>query len=205
AVEVHQSTASTNAGLRVLSAAGYRVTWDGSDGDFSTSANPAPAPPNAALAQLGVDVFTSSSTNLAVNLNDGYYGSSSSWSPASNDFAPYIPLRFNRTLALSSLAWSRDNGNFNEPACGGTCTDRAVGNYTFQYTLVPDPAAVLNSGSNPSNGWITVATVQYLSAQPGFTPYLRHRFDFAQASGDPILATGLRLRPTTTNTLDEIE
>src|SRR5207249_4877098 len=73
------------------------------------------------------------------------------------------------------------------------------------YTLVTNPPAVLGSSSNPSNGWTTIATVQYLSAQPGFTPYLRHRFDFVATNGNPILATGVRFRPPTTNTIDEIE
>ena len=62
---------------------------------------------------------------------------------------------------------------------------------------------MINS-SNPSNGWVTLATAQYLSAQPGFAPHLRHRFDFSRADG-PILATGVRLRPPPGNTLDEIE
>ena len=38
----------------------------------------------------------------------------------------------------------------------------------------------------PNNGWVTIATVQYLSAQPGFAPHLRHRYAFAQTNGQPI-------------------
>lgn len=205
AVELHISTGTTNAGLRVNRASGYNVTWDGKDGDFFAVGNPAPAPTNAALASRGVDVITSSNTNLAANLNDGRYGSTSSWSPAATDASPFIILRFNQTIACSSIAWSRDNGNTNEPACGGTCADRSLGNYTFQYTLAADPATVAVNSSNPSNGWTTIATIQYLSAQPGFTPSLRHRFDFTPTNGNPILATGIRLRLATTNTLDEIE
>ena len=205
AVELHQSSAATNAGLRVLAAGGFTVSWDGDDGDFSTPASPALAPANAALASLGVEVFTSSNTNLASNINDGRYGSGSSWSPATNDASPFVVLRFNRTMPISSIAWSRDNGDATDAACaGGTCSDRALGNFTFQYTLNTNPAVLAVNSSNPTNGWTTIATVQQLSAQPGFTPSLRHRFDFVGTNG-PILATGMRLRPATSNTLDEIE
>lgn len=205
AVEVHQTTVTTNAGLRVIAAGGHTVRWDGGDGDFFSPSSPALAPANAALASAGVEVFTSSNTNLASLLNDGRYGNSSAWSPAANDLIPVIILRFNQTLPISSIAWSRDNGDTTETSCAdGTCVDRALGNYTFQYTLVTNPAVIVNNSSNPSNGWTTIATVQYLSTRPGFTPHLRHRFDFSHTNG-PILATGLRLRPTSTNTIDEIE
>ena len=205
AVELHQTTAQTNLNLRISRVAAYAVTWDGGDGDFFSPGTPALAPTNAALASLGVDLFASSNPNLAANLNDGRYGGGSAWSPASNDPLPNVVLRFNRTLPISSIAWSRDNGDTNETACGGTCTDRAMGNYTFQYTLVTNPATLTTASSNPSNGWATIATVQYFSPQPGFTPHLRHRFDFAATNGNPILATGVRLRLAVTNSLDEIE
>jgi hypothetical protein len=152
-----------------------------------------------------VEVFTSSNPNLAAALNDGLYGSSSSWNPASGDANLYAILRFNQTIPISSIAWSRDNGNTNEAACGGTCTDRSIGNYTFQYTLAANPAIVVANSSNPSNGWTTIATVQYLSAQPGFTPSLRHRFDFGTSAGTPLLATGVRIRIGLLTTFDEIE
>ena len=205
AVELHQATTTTNAGLRVISAGGYLASWDGSDGDFSSPVTPALAPPNAALASLGVQAFTTSNTNLAPNLNDGRYGTGSAWSPAATDAAPAVILQFNQTIPVSSIAWSRDNGDTNDAECGGTCTDRSLGNYTFQYTLNTNPATLTINSSNPTNGWTTIGTMQYLSTQPGFTPSLRHRFDFAATSGQPILATGIRLRPPTTSTLDEIE
>jgi hypothetical protein len=121
------------------------------------------------------------------------------------DGGAFVILRFNQTVPISSIAWSRDNGDTNEIGCSsGTCTDRTRGNYVFQYTLATNPAVVVNNSPNPTNGWATLATVQYVSAQPGFTPHLRHRFDFAGTNG-PILATGIRFRPSPTNTLDEIE
>ncbi len=206
AVELHQTSVATNAGLRIINSAGYLTAWDGSEGDFSTSASPAFAPTNAALASNGVEVFTTSNTNLAVNLNDGRYGSASSWSPATNDANPLVVLRFNRTQPISSIAWSRDNGDATDALCaGGTCLDRALGSYLFQYTLHTNPAAITANSANPSNGWTSIATVQYLGAQPNFAPHLRHRFDFAATNGQAILATGLRFRPTVTNTIDEIE
>jgi hypothetical protein len=206
AVELHQAVGATNAGLRVIAATGYRMTWDGAEGQYSSGASPALAPPNDASRELGVDVFASSNTNLASNLNDRRYGSGSAWQPAPNDFSPTIVLRFNRTIPISSIAWSRDNGDTNEVDCpNGTCTDRALGNITFQYTLLADPASSTSNSSNPSNGWATIGTLQYLSAQPNFAPHLRHRFDFVATNGLPMLATGIRFRPTVTNTFDEIE
>jgi hypothetical protein len=205
AVELHQTASVTNAGLRVSNAAGYTTSWDGEDGNYFSPIGPAYAPPNDALSSAGVEVFASSNTNLASSVNDGLYGSGSSWSPATNDATPYLVLKFNRTLPLTSVAWSRDNGDTNETACGGTCKDRALGNYTLQYTLVTNPAVVVANSSNPSNGWTTVATVQFLSTQPGFTPHLRHRFNITANNGSPLLATGLRLRMTPTNTVDEVE
>ena len=205
AVEVHQTTVTTNAGLRVIPAGGHIVGWDGGDGDFSTASSPALAPANAALASAGVEVFTSSNTNLASVINDGRYGGGDAWSPAANDLNPVVVLRFNQTLPISSIAWSRDNGDTTEASCpGGTCVDRAIGTYTFQYTLVTNPAVVVANSSNPSNGWTTIASVQYLSTQTGFTPHLRHRFDFSHTNGT-ILATGVRFRPSSSNTIDEIE
>jgi len=206
AVELHQSTLATNAGLRIIGVVGYSTMWDGSEGDFTSTASPALVPANDALASGGVDLFTTSNTNLAANLNDGRYGSGSAWSPATNDFNSTVVLRFNRTVPLSSIAWSRDNGDATDAACeDGICTDRTLGNYTFQYTLHTNPAAITANNSNPSNGWATIATVQYLSRQPNFSPHLRHRFNFFATNGQPILATGLRFRPNVTNTIDEIE
>jgi len=206
AVELHDSSVVTNAGLRVSRASGYNASWDGGDGDFFSASSPALTPSNAALASLGVEVFTTSNTNLASALTDGRYGASNAWSPATNDASPAVILRFNQTIPVSSIAWSRDNGDASDAGCpGGVCTDRSLGNYTFQYTLNTNPAAVTVNSSNPTNGWTSIATAQYLSAQPGFTPHLRHRFDFTANSGQPILATGMRLRPGANTTIDEIE
>ena len=206
AVELHQATPTTNSSLRWTPASGaYTIAWDGGDGDFSTPSSPTLAPTNAASPTLGTEVLVTSNTNQASSLIDGVYGSSSSWSPDPTNTSPSAVLRFNRVIPLSSIAWGRDNGNTNEAACGGTCTDRAIGTCTIQYTMVATPSLSTGSASNPSNGWVNLATVQYYSTQPGFTPSLRHRFDFAATNGNPILATGVRFRPAVSNTIDEIE
>jgi hypothetical protein len=207
AVEVHQTTGSlTNAGLKVVNASGYVVAWDGTDGDYSTPASPATAPDNGALASHGVDVFASSNGAQAGNTQDGRYGQGSSWSPALNDTAPWLVFRFNQVTPLTSVAWGRDNGDASDAGCpSGTCTDHALGNFSLQYTLATNPAVVTASASNPSNSWTTIATVQQLSAQPGFSPHLRHRFTVAATGGKPILATGFRLRPPASSVVDEVE
>src|SRR6185503_2467044 len=98
-------------------------------------------------------------------------------------------LRFNQTQLVTNIAWSRDNGDTNDLGCpNGTCTDRALGNYILQYTLHPDPATILTTSADPTNGWVTISTIPYLSQQPGFTPHLRHRFTFARTNGTPIVA-----------------
>ena len=207
AVELHQSTVATNAGMRISPASGYGLSWDGSEGDFSTDATPALAPFNDALGSAGVDIFASSNTNAVGRVNDGRYGGDSAWAPATNDASPYVVLRFNRTVPVSSIAWGRDNGDTNDAACAaGTCVDRTLGTYSIQYTMHTNPAVITaNSQANPTNGWTTIASVQYLGAQPGFAPHLRHRFNFLLTNGTPILATGIRLRMSVTNTVDEVE
>ena len=205
AVEVHQTMVATNAGLKVTPASGYTAAWDGGDGDFYSAGSPALAPPNDALASRGVEVFPSSNKNLAAALNDGRYGNGSAWAPAAGDAISSVILRFNQVIPISSVAWGRDNGDTTEAGCGGAaCTAGTLGSYTFQYTLGTNPAVVTATSSNPSNGWTTVITAQFLSTQPGFTPHLRHRFDFAGTNG-LLLATGIRLRATSGQTIDEIE
>ena len=205
AVELHQANGTTNENLKITPSAGYRMIWDGNDGDYSNSTSPALAPSNDALASRGAEVFASSNTNAASKLNDGQYGTGSGWSPANTDINSFILIRFPQIIPVNSLAWGRDNGDSSDTACGGTCTDRALGTYTVQYTLAADPLKVTTLSTNPTNDWATVANVRYLGTQNGFSAHLRHRFDLRNTNGSPILATGIRLRASATNSFDEIE
>jgi hypothetical protein len=205
AVELHQNSGLTNSGLRVIPVSGVTVTWDGKDGDYFSAASPASAPANDASTTTGTLAVGSSNTTLVRNLNDGRYGARSSWTPLGSDTSPFVYLNFKRQIGVLSVAWSRDNGDTTESECGGTCTDGSLGNYTLQYTLAADPATLTATGSNPTNSWTTLATIQHLSVQPGFTPSLRHRFALATTSGLPIQATAIRLRVPAGASVDELE
>jgi hypothetical protein len=197
----------------LTSALGYDITWDGNDGHFQNPAALASAPDNAALLSSGTTAFGSSQLDLGVhfiaNVNDGLYGNGHSWIPdflANPDPNPYIGLNFGRTVMIENIAWSRDNGDTTELACGGTCTDRVLGLYTLQITAVPTPGTDTQETDDSATGWATLATVEYRRADaPDFNPHLRHRFDVS-AGGSPIEATGLRIKvPNNQSDIDEIE
>jgi hypothetical protein len=208
AVEVHQASAPTGGGPQVSMEPGYQIAWDGSDGDFSTPANPAPVPANDALL-TGITAFGSgqygAGIHLIANVRDGLYGNSNSWIANPGDANPYIGLNLNGARNISSIAWGRDNGNTVTDACGGTCADRSAGTYTIQVTTVASPGTGTVETQNAATGWQTVGTVTIGPAGPGFTPHLRHRYTLSQ-NGSPIEATGLRIK-TSNNGLgiDEIE
>lgn len=204
------------AGVIVTPAAGYTITWDGTDGDYFDPANPAIAPSNLALG-AGVTAFGSSQygagVHLIANANDGRYGNSNSWLAAGADTNPYIGLNLSGLTSVGAIAWSRDNGNNSEgPWADGQGRDRAVGTYELQYTQAASPGTGTAETGNPTTGWATVGTVQYTATpQAGFTPYLRHEYAVAATGGAPIQATGLRLKvpdePSFGNqiAIDEIE
>lgn len=206
AVELHTTTVVTNVGLRLTPAAGYTAVWDGANGDYASPDSPAQAPSNAAGLGGGAQILTTSSVATSTNLVDGRYGTASAWTPATTDAQPAVIIKFGQVTNLSSVAWSRDNGDVTDIACaGGTCSNRSLGTYTIQYTLAPDVTLALGTSTNPTNGWATIASAQYLSAQPGFFPHLRHRFELASTGGQGIKATAVRLRMPSTVTLDEFE
>ena len=205
AAEVHPANLTTNGGFRVTPSTGYRIAWDGGDGDFSTASSPAPVPLNDARASQGGIAFASSNPGLVAALNDGRYGTSSSWSPAAGDSSPWVAVRFPSALPITSIAWGRDNGDATDPACGGTCTDRALGLFTLQYTLAPDPTLATATSSNPATDWVTLGTLRYNTPTDGFSPHLRHRFDLASTGAVPLAATGIRIKASITNSFDEIE
>lgn len=214
-IEVNVNVA-TEAGLLLLAGnPGFTISWDGNDGEFYNPAAGARAPSNAALAARGVTAFGSSELDYGIHfirkINDGLYGNSSSWISAngvggSDDADPFVGLAFGATVPISSIAWGRDNGDATEGGCGGTCLDRAIGIYTLQYTTLANPGKDTAETGDPATGWKTIGTVEYTdAAPPGFNPSRRHRFEVA-AGGQPISATGLRLKVSSGNlAIDEIE
>jgi len=197
-------------------APGFEITWDGNDGHYNNPAVVAPPPDNRALATAGTTPFTSSDLgpvigvpfHMAVNLNDGLYGNANSWIPdfINGDPTPFAGLNFNGTVAITNIAWSRDNGNVAGDCCGGTATDRVLGVYTIQITAVASPEASTAETGDASTGWESVGTINYRRAEPpDFNPHLRHRFELSSGGG-PINATGLRIKvPDATSDIDEIE
>ncbi|MBI4326961.1 MAG: hypothetical protein HY674_17105, partial [Chloroflexi bacterium] len=202
---------------RVVIAAqpGYAITWDGNNGGFSSpEAGVGPAN-NPALAANGTVAFGSSEAGLNIhfimNVNDGFYGNSSSWIPdfINGDTNLFIGLSFGQTVPVASIAWGRDNGDTTEPPCNnGTCMDRSVGLYTLQITSAANPGIDTVETGDAATGWATIGTVEYTAGADTrtFSAYLRHRFDVAMADGKPIPATGLRIKvPDSGTAIDEIE
>jgi hypothetical protein len=198
------------------SAPDYVIAWDGNDGDHHSPLEGAGPPDNAALTGAGTTAFGSSELDfggihLISHLNDGLYGNSHSWISdqgvgSGTDTSLFVGLAFGRTIALSNLAWSRDNGDTNEAGCGGTCTDRALGLYTIQFTRAANPGVDTTESGDPATGWVTLGTVRYQGQDPAFRPWMRHRYDLSDAAGSPIPATGLRiLVPDGGTAIDELE
>lgn len=197
----------------ITSEPGFEVVWDGNNGGFYDPEIGAFAPDNDALGAFafGSSAFQPGGIHDIININDGFYGNSSSWIA---DFAadppdpdPYIGFDFGRTVDVESVAWSRDNGDETEPFCSGTCTDRAIGTYTIQFTQVALPWVDTMETGNASTGWVTVGSVEFLPGTENvfFTSHLRHRFDISR-NGEPISATGLRIKVSDPGiAMDEIE
>jgi len=217
-IEVNTSTAPPPAPgpVGITPSAGYSLAWDGNDGHFNNPAVGAAPPSNRALAGQGTAPFTSTDLgpalgipfHRAVNLNDGLYGNAHSWIPdfVNGDANPFAGLSFGSEIALTNIAFSRDNGDAVDNCCGGTATDRALGLYTIQITTAPNPYASTTETGDAATGWETVGTLEYRRAEPPmFNPHLRHRFELS-AGGNAIQATGLRIKvPNSSSAIDEIE
>lgn len=199
-----------HAGVAISSAPGYLITWNGNDGDFFSPNNPAYAPKNVALF-TPVTAFGSSEygvVHFITNVRDGRYGNNNSWLANQTDPNPYIGLDLKGQYPLTGVAWGRDNGNNVADACGGQCTDRWSGVYTLQVTRVANPAAASETG-NPATGWANIGTLDYQSNDDTivgglFTGYYRHQYQIAY-NGQPVQATGVRIKAPTPNAIDEIE
>lgn len=198
--------------VAVKPAAGYALTWDGNDGEFSSPATNAPARDNAALASKGSVAFGSSEVDLAThfirNVNDGIYGNAHSWIPKFTEPAdpnPFVGIRFPRLTPVRSVAFGRDNGDASD-CCGGTLADRALGTYSIQITRASSPDASTPETGDASTGWVTVGELEYRGAFPNrFTPHLRHRYGISQ-DGSPVPATGIRLKVSSNQlAIDELE
>jgi hypothetical protein len=190
---------------------GFTIEWDGREGDFYFTETPAPAPENIALASMGSLAFASTQLDLGVhftqNVNDGFYGNSSSWIAdfINGDIEPFVGVTFPGLTAIESIAWGRDNGDNPNDCCGGQLTDRAIGEYTLQFTTVPSPDPFQSESEDPSSGWSSIGVVSYTSGPSSFRPWLRHRFHLGSEAG-ALEATAIRIKVSDANTaIDEIE
>lgn len=198
-------------------APGFAIGFNGNQGDFSTPDSPALVPDNRALASNGAVPFTSSDLGPALgipfhrahNINDGLYGNSNSWISnfINGDPNPFAGVSFGSVIGITSVAFSRDNGDIPGDCCGGTLTDRAIGTYDFEYTLVASPDASTPFTGDPNTGWADIGTIQYTgNPSDTFLPYLRHEFQMLGPGGSPIFASGLRVRVSDQNmAIDELE
>jgi hypothetical protein len=216
-IEVNGNLAIEQDAVQIVSAPEVSITWDGNDGHFNDPAAGAAPPANRALASEGTIPFASSDLgpvlsipfHVAANLNDGLYGNAHSWISANgvggtSDPDPFVGLNFGALIAITNIAWGRDNGDGAERP--EPFTDRALDTYRLQYTTVEAPDASTPDTEDAATGWQDLGTVTYTKAAPPFfTPYLRHRFDLAAGSA-PIEATGIRIKVANGNTaIDEIE
>jgi hypothetical protein len=191
---------SLNAQVVVTPSDGFTIAWDGNDGDGFNPESPAPAPANLANG-VGAVPFTSSDLGLGIHiaphLNDGLYGNSNSWIGGDGTPDPYAAIRLPGLATITSFAFGRDNGNSVADACGGQCADRSLGLYTIQITRVSVPDESTLDTGDATTGWQTIGTLEYVGNEDtipgeGFTSFLRHEYEIAQAA-TPIQATGFRI------------
>jgi hypothetical protein len=184
----------------ISNAPGYVITWDGNDGVNPTPPN---VPTNIASAAQGGVAYASGqfgpqlgvAWHYTTNLNDGFYGNINSWIGGAGDPTPWFAgIQLSNTVALTGLAWGRDNT--------GVSQDRCLGTYTLQ---ISTNASFTTNASD----WITLGTITYTNSAAGFSPWLRHRYQLATTTGAQIMATGVRLLvPDSGNSgtdIDELE
>ena len=168
----------------ITNAPGYVITWDGNNGDNPTSPN---VPTNIASATQGAVAYASgqlgpqigAAFHYVTNLNDGFYGNTKSWIGGTNDPTPWFAgIQLSNAVALTGIAWGRDNT--------GASQDRCLGTYTLQ--IATNASFTTNAAA-----WTTVGTITYNNSVAGFSPWLRHRYQVATTAGGQIVATGVRL------------
>ena len=191
--------------LTITNQPGYSIGFDGNDGLFTGVS----VPENVARATHGSVAFASAPIDPFFDpskMIDGIYGNGNCWiagGPPIVGNAPgvFVGVRFTNILAISSIAWGREN---NLPAYPDGA-DRWFGTYTLQVTTVANPDATTTETGDPTTGWVSIGTVGYIGQIPTFRPWMRHRYDVAQG-GNPIQATGVRIALNQTyNGIDEIE
>jgi hypothetical protein len=168
----------------ITNAPGFVITWDGNDGVNPTPPN---VPTNIALASQGAVAFASGQLGPEINapyyyvtnLNDGFYGNTKSWIGGTNDPTPWFAgIQLTNTVALTGIAWGRDNS--------GASQDRCLGTYTLQ---VSTNASFTTNAAD----WITLGTITYTNTAAGFSPWLRHRYSLARTNAGQVLARNVRL------------
>ena len=168
----------------ITNAPGYIITWNGNNGDNPTSPN---VPTNIASATQGAVAYASgqlgpeigAAFHYITNLNDGFYGNTKSWIGGSSDPTPWFAgIQLSNAVALTGLAWGRDN-------TGGS-QDRCLGTYTLQISTNA-------SFTTNASAWTTLGTITYTNSAAGFSPWLRHRYQVTRTTGAQIMATGVRL------------
>jgi hypothetical protein len=120
-------------------------------------------------------------------VNDGAYGNSSAWVGTSAN--SFIGINLNGSKLISKVAFGRDNT--------GSAMDRYAGQYTIEYTTVPNP-----DKNTPDSSWTTIGVLDY-STSPPPSPSYRHLYEFY-----PVTATGLRIKTASSVlniAIDEIE
>ena len=221
------TSGTTQAGVTIVPAPGFTITWDGNDGDHFDATPPADgamAPDNLALnSNGGVAIGSAESqfvpTHAIAKLNDGFYGNSNSHINGPGVSPAWSGILLPATFEISSFAFGRDNGNgaFDDSfggtdACGGQCNDRwgaggiglggSPGVYTVQLT------------TDGGGSWFSIGELTYdpvggdIAPGGAFTPWLRHEYEISTDGGAPITANGLRLiLPGAANNvaIDELE
>jgi hypothetical protein len=188
-----------SANLVISPTAGYSVTWNGNEGDYGSPNAANTVPDNIALASNGSIAFSDGdlvSPHTTAHLNDGNYGNIYSWI-SDSDSPSFAGIEFPSVQTVATVAWGRDNGlddaHGDTPITGGNLTDRSLGLYTLQITLVPGANA-----ATPDASWITIATLNYISnddavAGGGFTSYLRHQYTVKTDTLAPVFASAIRI------------
>lgn len=175
---------TSDASLTITPSAGHILTWDGNDGDFAGPV-PTSAPDNAALASNGGVPFAENDPgqfpvpHVVSNLNDGFYGNSSSHINGVAGGTPgfFMGVMLPNPIQINTIAFGRNNTS--------EFLDRSVGSYTLQYTTTSGAA------------WIDIGGLVYTDDgdnAPGgtFDEYLRHEYDVSTNAG-PIVGDGVRI------------